>query len=103
MAKFKKGDSVGYMKRGLGGVSGPHTYIRTDEFGQAWFSTNTWIEESRLFAWPCKGSVVNTPCDPSWDYAEAQRLRDTAKAAVKAYNEYVSRKPETVFLKMPDY
>ena len=40
---------------------------------------------------------------PSWDYAEAQRLQNAAKTAVKAYNEYVDRKPETIFLKMPDY
>ncbi|QBP32916.1 gp16 [Shigella phage Buco] len=39
----------------------------------------------------------------SWDYAEAQRLQDIAKAAVKAYNDYVGRKPETVFLKLADY
>lgn len=45
-----------------------------------------------------------TPADGvSWDYAEAQRLQDVAKQAVKEYNDYVDRKPETVFLKLADY
>lgn len=33
----------------------------------------------------------------SWDYAVAESLSIKAKAAVKAYNEYISRKPSTYF------
>lgn len=33
----------------------------------------------------------------SWDYSEARRLQDAARAAVEAYNEYIKRKPTDVF------
>lgn len=36
----------------------------------------------------------------SWDYAEAARLEQAAKDAIKAYNEYVQRQPKKVYLPM---
>lgn len=36
----------------------------------------------------------------SWDYAEADRLEQAAKNAIKAYNEYVQRQPKKVYLPM---
>lgn len=35
---------------------------------------------------------------PSWDYAEAERLRFALIETAKAYTEYLSRKPTTQFL-----
>lgn len=103
MGKFKQGDIVGYMHRGVKSASGPHIYDHTDADGRAWFATGAWMPESRLFAWPSENDAGDASPSGGWDYAEAQRLQDAAKAAVKAYNEYIDRKPETIFLKMPDY
>lgn len=43
---------------------------------------------------------TSEPAVAAWDFSEAQRLRDAAKAAVEAYNEYVANKPEDTYLKV---
>lgn len=100
MAKFKHGDIVGYMHKNTPSVSGPHTYDHTDADGRAWFATGAWMPESRLFAWPSKEDSKCAGPTGSWDYAEARRLKDAAKAAVEAYNAYVAQKPTDVFIQV---
>lgn len=98
MAKFKKGDLVGYTRKGgMGEVSGPHIYDHTDVEGRAWFINGTWINEGRLFAWTFKSNSDDAVRTGSWDYAEARRLQTEAKAAIEAYNAYVDKKPTDVF------
>lgn len=89
MAKFKKGDKVKRIEGGFRdmGVGDTDTVVHAnddevilDRFGAGHSpSSLTLIEEA------------------SWDYAEARRLQDAAKAAVEAYNEYIKRKPTDVF------
>ncbi|BAS69527.1 hypothetical protein [Pectobacterium phage PPWS1] len=35
-----------------------------------------------------------------WDFAVADELRRNAHEAIDAYNEYIARKPETMYMKM---
>ncbi|QFP93611.1 hypothetical protein [Pectobacterium phage CX5] len=35
-----------------------------------------------------------------WDFAVADELRRKAHEAIDAYNEYIARKPETLYMKM---
>lgn len=36
----------------------------------------------------------------SWDYAEADRLEQAARSAIAAYNAYIDRKPEKLYIPM---
>lgn len=96
MAKFKEGDKVGYNAWDSGELRGPLVVSTTKENGHVWFTEGTWLEEERLFLWSSVGENTNNS-STSWDYAEARRLQDAAKAAVEAYNEYIKRKPTDVF------
>lgn len=40
------------------------------------------------------------PLKTGWDYAEADRLEQAARAAVTAYNAYIDRKPEKLYIPM---
>lgn len=98
MAKFKVGDKVGYYRGNE--PEGPLEVLHI-EGNKVWFTSGTWLAAHLVRRWPIAALKAGTP--PSWDYAEAQRLQDIAKQAVKEYNEYIDRKPETVFLKLADY
>lgn len=97
MAKFKVGDKVGYFSGSE--LIGPLEVAATEE-DRVWFTKGTWLPAHRLFSW---GTAEPLGTSVNWDYAEAKRLQDVAKQAVKEYNDYIDRKPETIFLKMPDY
>lgn len=101
MSKFKAGDKVGYQNLLDGQCSGPHTVRNIDEHfpgGRVWFTEGTWMEGSRLFKWVEPGTSEQVI--QAWNFSEAQRLREAAKAAVEAYNDYVANKPEDTYLKV---
>jgi hypothetical protein len=109
MFKFRVGDKVqrvsGSYKDTLEGghyvvtgVDGPGYDIRLN------CSDGDTVYDARNFALVLSSRLgVKSAAPTSWDYAEAQRLQDIAKQAVKEYNDYVDRKPGTVFLKLADY
>lgn len=89
MAKFKKGDKVKRIEgwfRDMG-VGDTDTVVRADD------------EEVLLekFGAGHSPSTLTLIGEASWDYAEARRLQDAAKAAVEAYNDYIKRRPTDVF------
>lgn len=102
MAKFKKGDKVGY-RNASSEICGPLVVSSVKENGDVWFTKGTWLSENKLFLWASVGFIVqeNTgDLSLSWDYAEADRLEQAAKDAIKEYNEYVQRQPKKVYLPM---
>lgn len=93
MVRFKVGDKVkrtGGRHKGMTvgdsdvvvGVYAGGSGVNLDKFGAGHSGSNL--------------LKIENICD-SWDYAEARRLQDAAKAAVEAYNEYIKRKPTDVF------
>ena len=101
MSKFKAGDKVGFCSRVDGKRRGPYTVMDIDEHfpeRRVWFDTGTWVNLSQVFKWEEPGTAK--PTVAAWDFSEAQRLREAAKAAVEAYNDYVANKPEDTYLKV---
>lgn len=102
MHKFKKGDKV---RRIAGRHNGMFVGdvdvvveecaggVTLDEFGCGHISSN-------LLKIDSGSNLLKKSAHNSWDYAEARRLQDAAKAAIEAYNEYVKRKPTDVFVEI---
>lgn len=109
MYKFKVGDKVvrkedvccSYAwEEFLKEHSAPY-YVVTSAHNQ-WIGLEGWVcgtatmpfneDYFELYAGPAAS-------DP-WNYAEADRLEQVAKEAIKAYNEYVQRQPNKVYLPM---
>lgn len=116
MSKFKLGDKVVRVKqfhsgtwerfkKASGLVDNDIVTVTAVDSGNGAISVNGF--EDRLDKFPFAASFfgmvepgTTKPTVAAWDFSEAQRLRDAAKAAVEAYNDYVANKPEDTYLKV---
>lgn len=89
MVKFKKGDKVKRIKGRYEGMSlgDIDTVVHAND-------DEVILEKFGAGHSPSSLALIESA---SWDYAEARRLQDAAKAAVEVYNDYIKRKPTDVF------
>lgn len=107
MHKFKIGDTVGFVSRDsiLGRpkseLVGPYVVQGLEPGDKVRFTNGAWMPADRLVYWP--GYEPEGKADvakDSWNYAEADRLEQAARSAIAAYNAYIDKKPEKLYIPM---
>lgn len=109
MSKFKVGDKV--IRNKNSDNIGWEKFIakhKSDSYTVTavyidWIQVNNYVDDGDAHPFHERNFTllkenVHERASDFWDYAEADRLEQAAKDAIKAYNEYVQRQPKRVYL-----
>lgn len=91
MSKFKVGDKVVR-------VSGYYLDMKPGDVDTVVAVDNADVNLERYGNYHSASSLELLSTD--WNYAEADRLEQAARAAITAYNAYIDKKPEKLYMPM---
>lgn len=103
MSNVKVGDRVvrahGYAWEGqVVAVDSLYVYVKRDDGVEGSGQDKSWcVSHGAVEAGYYVVLSGATPNVASWDYAEADRLREAARAACESYNRYIESKPDTYY------